>query len=255
MNKNILISPLAAILLATVALFTPHTGLRAQGTPGTAVANAKTRTGSVTYFVAPQSKYELDIFSKEAGEPTDFAGVEQRCAAAKHPMAFAMNGGKCTKSLKPLGLLIKGLVKYKDFVWPDNNIFFPVGPSALLAIDRDDHISIIPANKFKVADDLATYRLAIQSGTMLLTRGFMNPVITRAAGTQVCNGIGIRPNGDLVLAVADSKISLREFAVFFEEQGCNDAMMLDDGATCQWYLPGTPKKPGTFGEIIVVTKK
>lgn len=255
MNKNILISSLAAMLFAALALFTPATHLRAQGAPGAAVANAKTRTGSVTYFVAPQSKYELDIFSKEAGEPADFAGVEKQCAAAKHPMAFAINGGKCNKSLKPLGLLIKGLVKYKDFVWPDNNIFFPVGPSAVLAIDRDNGLHIFPANKFKVADDLATYRLAIQSGTTLLTRGFMNPVITRAAGTQVCNGIGIRPNGDLVLAVADSKISLREFAVFFEEQGCNDAMMLDDGAACQWYTPGTPKKNGTLGEIIVVTKK
>lgn len=246
---------LSAAVLVAATCFTAVTSLHAQGAPGAAVANAKTRTGSVTYFVAPQNKYELDIFSKEAGEPADFAGVEQRCAATKHSLAFAMNGAKCTKTLKPLGLFIKGLMKYKDFVWPDKNIFFTVGPSAVLAIDRDDRIYIIPADKFKVADDLATYRLAAQSGTILLTKGFMNPVITRAPGTQVCNGIGIRPNGDLVLAVADSKISLREFAVFFEEQGCNDAMMLDDGAACQWYTPGTPKKPGAFGEILVVTKK
>lgn len=249
MNKNKTFHFTATLLLAI--LLASSTGAFAQLT----VSNAKTRTGSVTYIVAPQSIYDIDIFSKEAEEPGDFAGVEQRCAAAKHPMVFAMNGGK-SKALKPLGLLIKGMNKYKDLVWPDDKVFFTIGPSAVFARMRDNGpYSITAANKFKVNDDLATFQLAVQSGAILLSKGFMNPVIVRATGTQVCNGIGIKPNGDFVLAIADSKISLREFAVFFQDQNCDNAMLLDEGDACKWYAPGSQKKPGTMGEVLVVTKK
>lgn len=250
MNKNKTNIRFSAILLLAILLASSGS-LSAQ----LAVSNAKTRTGSITYVVAPLAKYDVDIFSKEAEEPGDFAGVEQRCAAAKHPMVFAMNGGKC-KSLKPMGLLIKGMNKYKDFVWPDDKVFFAIGPSAIFARARDNGpYSIIAANKFKVNDDLAAYQLAVQSGAILLSKGFMNPVIVRATGSQVCNGIGIRSNGDFVLAISDTKITLRELALFFQEQNCSDAMLLDEGSACQWYTPGTPKKPGTFGEILVITKK
>jgi uncharacterized protein YigE (DUF2233 family) len=255
MNKNILKTYFVKITFAACMLGACIMG-RAQGVSEPFVKTAKTRTGSVTYVVMGRNGYDMDIFSKEAGEPYDFASVVQQCTGAKRQVVFAMNGAKCDKNLKPLGLLIKGLVEHKKFVWPDANVFSPVGPSAVFATERDKDVSyIIAADNFKAANALANYRLAIQSGTILISRNFLNKNIIRASGRQVYNGMGMRANGDMVFAVTNDKMDMREFALFFQEQDCRDAMLLDEGANCQWYAPGKEKKPGKMGEIIVVTKK
>jgi uncharacterized protein YigE (DUF2233 family) len=253
MNKNRLKFYFFRMALVAGVLFACSIG-HAQSVPGV-VTSAKTKSGSVTYVEMPRNGFDMDIFSKEAGEPYDFAGVVKRCADEKQQVIFAMNGAMCDKNLKPLGLLIKGLMKHKNFVWPDVNVFSPVEPSAVFAIDRSNVAHIIPGKSFKAADDLATYRLAIQSGTILISKGFLNRNITRAAGQQVCNGIGIKANGNIVFAITDNKMSLREFAIFFQDLHCGDAMLLDEGANCQWYAPGRPQQPGKLGEIVVVKKK
>jgi uncharacterized protein YigE (DUF2233 family) len=227
----------------------------AQPSPSGTVSSAKTKTGSVTYIIVPREGFDLDIFTKETGETGDFAGAVQRCADKKRQLVFAMNGAKCDKNLKPLGLLIKGLTKYKDFVRPDVNVFTSIGQSAVFAVDRNNIVSIIPAKNFKEANDLANYQLGVQSGTMLINKAFLNRDIIKVAEKQMYNGTGLKQNGDVVLAVTDDKMNLREFALFFEDMNCRDAMLLDAGASCQWYAPGRPKNPGKPGQIIVVTKK
>ena len=254
MNKHRLRFYFAGMALVAGILLGVCTGTYAQSTPNGFVRSAKTKSSSVTYVVIPRDGFDIDIFSKEAGEPSDFAGAVQRCAAAKQQVVFAMNGAKCDKNLKPLGLLIKGLTKYKDFA-PGINVFGAAEPGAVFAIDRSNGVSIIPGKHFKAANDLANYRLAIQSGITLISKAFMNPDITRAASRQVCNGIGVKANGDVIFAIADDKMSLHEFAVFFQDLNCRDAMLLDDGTNCQWYAPGSEKKPGKLGEILVVIKK
>lgn len=227
----------------------------AQGAPGDLVKTAKTKGGTITYVIMPRSGYDMDLFSKEAGEPYDFAAVIQRCAGEKKQVVFAMNGARCDKNLKPLGLLIKGLNKHRNLLWPDANMFGAVGPSAVFAIDRNDVRYIIPTDRFKPKDDLASYRLAIQSGTILISKSFLNRNITRAVGKKVYNGIGLKANGEMVFAVTNDEMSLHDFALFFQDLNCKDAMVLDEGANCQWYAPGMPKKPGKIGEVIVVERK
>ncbi len=255
MNKNSFKTQFAIVALVIGLLPGMHNSIFAQTAPPGTVSSAKTKSSSVTYISVPHDEFDIDIFSKESGETGDFAGAVQRCADKKQQLVFAMNGAKCDRNLKPLGLLIKGLTKYKDFVRPDNNVFTSIGQSAVFAIDRNNIANIIPAKNFKEANDLANYQLAVQSGTMLINKAFLNRDIIKVAEKQMFNGIGIKQNGDIVLAVTNEKMNLREFALFFEEMNCRDAMLLDAGANCQWYAPGKPKNPGKPGQILVVTKK
>jgi uncharacterized protein YigE (DUF2233 family) len=219
------------------------------------VKTVKTKSGSVTYIVIRAGEYDLDIFSKAIGEPTDFAGVAQRVSASKRQLVFAMNGAPCDKGMTPLGVLIKGDTKYHDFVPDEKHVFSGPGPGGVFVIDRQNGIHIVPAKGFKAADDLATYKLAIQAGTTLVSKGFLNPAITRAVSPEMVSGIGVTASGDIVLAIANDKISLHEFAVFFQQVNCRDALLLDQGAGCQWYVPGGAKKAAKMGEILTVTKK
>ena len=98
-------------------------------------------------------------------------------------------------------------------------------------------------------------RYATQSGPMLLINGNMHPKFTKGSKhIHIRNGVGILPNGNLLFAMSKDSINFYDFASYFAEQGCENALYLD-GAISKTYLPskGIEESTGKFGVIIAET--
>ena len=71
--------------------------------------------------------------------------------------------------------------------------------------------------------------------------------------TNIRNGIGILPNGKVVMAMSREKINFYDFASYFKKLGCKNALYLD-GLVSRTYCPSQNwlQTDGNFGVIIGV---
>ena len=87
---------------------------------------------------------------------------------------------------------------------------------------------------------------------MLVIDGEMHPKFNRnSSNKHIRNGVGILANGNLVFAISKEKINFYDFASYFQQKGCNDALYLD-GFVSRMYLPSRDWKQtdGNFAVII-----
>jgi len=158
------------------------------------------------------------------------------------------------KDLSPQGLYIEqGLLKapiirkqkgYGNFYLQPNGIFF---------LTKDRKAGVISTAQFEVQEDI---QYATQSGPMLVIDGAIHSKFKKGSShLHIRNGVGLLPNGDLLFAMSKEKINLFDFATFFKEQACKNALYLD-GFVSKTYLPAKnwEQLDGTFGVIIAETK-
>jgi len=164
---------------------------------------------------------------------------------------MVMNGGMYTTTQNPLGLYIENgkthrklnSVKkaYGNFYMQPNGIFYIQKDSAKVTQTVD----------FKLD---STITFATQSGPMLLINGEFHPKFMKGSkNLNIRNGVGILPDGNPIFAISTVPINLYDFASFFKENGCKNALYLD-GAISRAYIPskGLQDKGGKFGVMITV---
>ncbi|MEM6800753.1 MAG: phosphodiester glycosidase family protein [Bacteroidota bacterium] len=168
-------------------------------------------------------------------------------------LVFAMNGGMFKKDFSPQGLYIENgqilaaldtLTKgYGNFYLQPNGIFF---------INKQNEAAIHTTKDFSYTKDIAW---ATQSGPMLLIEGKMHPAFRKGfSNLHIRNGVGILPNGNLLFALSKEKINFYDFASFFKQNGCKNALYLD-GFVSRMYLPEKDWiEDGQFGVIIAEIK-
>ena len=73
---------------------------------------------------------------------------------------------------------------------------------------------------------------------------------------NIRNGVGILPNGNVLFAISKEKINFYDFAAFFQNKGCKNALYLD-GFVSRAYIPSKNwiQLDGRFGVLIGVIKK
>ena len=131
-----------------------------------------------------------------------------------------------------------------NFYLKPNGVFY-------LGTDRSAHI--VPTAAFR-PDGRVAY--ATQSGPMLVLDGQIHPAFRPgSANVQVRNGVGILPDGRVLLAMSRTKISFYDFAQYFRRAGCRQALYLD-GFVSRTYAPaaGWTQLDGDFGVIIGVSE-
>ena len=87
---------------------------------------------------------------------------------------------------------------------------------------------------------------------MLLINGEFHPALREDSDNlRIRNGVGILPDGKLIFAISKEKINFYNFAKFFKELGCQQALYLD-GFISKTYLPdqGLVDLGGTFVGMI-----
>ena len=168
-------------------------------------------------------------------------------------LLFAMNGGMYKEDNSPLGLYIengKTLARLNTASATGN---FYLKPNGVLYINNKKEAGICTTPNFNNNGNIA---YATQSGPMLVIDGQIHTAFK--AGSQnvnIRNGVGILKNNTLVFVMSTTAVNFYDFALYFKNLGCTNALYLD-GFVSRTYLPEKNwlQTDGNFGVIIGVTE-
>ena len=167
-------------------------------------------------------------------------------------LVFAMNAGMYKPGNTPLGLFIQ---EYRQLVPLDASFGsgnFYLKPNGVFYTTRDKKAFIQTTENFRSSTDI---QFATQSGPMLLINGKIHPSFKRGSkNLNIRNGVGMLPGGKVIFAMSVEEVNFYDFAKYFMDLGCIDALYLD-GLVSRTYLPERQwmQTDGDFGAIIGVT--
>ncbi len=188
----------------------------------------------------------------EEGRPFRSLGRLRKALAAKgQRLIFAMNGGMYKEGHLPRGLFIQNGKVLAPLDTASGAGNFYLKPNGVFCLTANGHAFICDTENFP-ADSAITY--ATQSGPLLLPGGRIHRAFTKgSANVQIRNGVGILPNGHALFAMSKQAINFFDFAEWFRQKGCRQALYLD-GFVSRTYLPGAgwEQTEGDFGVIIGV---
>ncbi len=167
-------------------------------------------------------------------------------------LKFAMNGGMYLKDRSPQGLYIENSIQIKklDTLSKAYGNFY-MQPNGVFYIDEQNQPGVCETPSYNGVK--AKY--ATQSGPMLVINGAIHHKFRLGSkNLNIRNGVGVLPNGNLIFAMSKAEINLYDFALFFKNKGCKNALYLD-GFVSRTYLPSkgyTDLNQGNFGVIIGV---
>lgn len=155
-------------------------------------------------------------------------------------LLLAMNGGMYHPDLSPVGLYVEDGKELKkasttngpgNFHLKPNGIFFVNGKQAGV-VETSRYLRLKPRARF-----------ATQSGPMLVINGRIHPKISkRGTSRKIRNGVGVRGQNVVVLAISNEPVTFHEFASLFrDELGCSNALFLD-GSVSSLYSPELNRK-------------
>ena len=168
-------------------------------------------------------------------------------------LVFAMNAGMYMEDNSPLGLFIHKGKTIRKLNKRSGKGNFYLKPNGVFYISKDGKAAIKTTESFSPKN----VQFATQSGPMLLVNGKINAQFTEGSSNiTVRNGVGLLPDGRVLFAISNTLINFYDFARFFREKGCKDALFLDGGIS-RMYLPekGFNGKDGNFGVIVGVAEK
>jgi len=200
-------------------------------------------------------KHDLKLYWKD-DKSENFGSIQNlRSWLDKHKrkLVFAMNAGMYKPDFSPQGLFIENQKRLTLLDTSSGNGNFYLKPNGVLYITVDNTAVICTTTDFK---DNGKIKYATQSGPMLLINGQIHSAF-KAGSTNlnIRNGVGIFPDNTLVFAMSKKEINFYDFATYFKNLGCKNALYLD-GLVSRTYLPekNWTQIDGTFGVIIGVTK-
>jgi uncharacterized protein YigE (DUF2233 family) len=101
-------------------------------------------------------------------------------------------------------------------------------PQGIFLLTKQGEPSIVPVSEFKLNKNI---NYATQSAPILIVKGKINPQLTHSPSRTLRNGVGILPNGKVVLISAKQPCTFQEFAGEFLRLGCVNALNLDGGVS------------------------
>jgi uncharacterized protein YigE (DUF2233 family) len=140
-------------------------------------------------------------------------------------LLFAMNGGMYNPDRAPVGLYVENgkVITEKDTSDGEGNFYMT--PNGIFHIDANNKAFVTTTDNY-TSNDAVTY--ATQSGPMLVIDSNIHPQFRKGSKhTNIRNGVGILPDGRVVMAMSKEKINFYDFAMYFKERGCKNALYLD----------------------------
>ncbi len=210
----------------------------------------------LSYIVNPK-KQELKFYWKnQYGENYfNFQNLKLTIEKESKELIFAMNGGMYTENLSPVGLFIEnGITHTKTDTVRDGYGNFYLQPNGIFYLTKENKPIICTTDIFIPSENI---KYATQSGPMLLIDGKIHSKFRKGSvNIRIRNGVGILPDGSLLFAMSTEEINFYDFASYFKQNGCKNALYLD-GSISKTYLPSKnwEQMDGNFGVIIGETKK
>lgn len=210
----------------------------------------------ISYTVDP-GKQTLGFFWKDKNGDNfeDFQRLKQALAQENKELVFAMNGGMFKQDLSPQGLYIEEgkILSETDTVQNAYGNFY-LQPNGVFYLTNDNQPAIVQTTGFVFSENI---RYATQSGPLLVIDGEIHPKFVKGSkNVHIRNGVGILPDGQLLFAMSKEKINFYDFASFFRQKGCKNALYLD-GFVSKTYLPAQnwEQLDGPLGVMIGETRR
>ena len=170
-------------------------------------------------------------------------------------LLFAMNGGMFDSDHAPVGWYVENGVELHPINRRQQGYGnFHLQPNGVFGVHADGH-AFVRSTEDTYPEEIVAY--ATQSGPMLVVDRAINGLFTPGSNNlYVRNGVGIRANGEVVFGISLRPINFHDFANWFIEQGCTDALYLD-GSVSKAYIPeaGVEQPDGDLGVLIAVTAR
>ena len=207
----------------------------------------------IVHVINPE-KQTLQLKDENNTNYFNFKKLKNTLNRQNKKLLFATNGGMFNKHYNPQGLYIEDgkLISETDFNTIQTGNFYLL-PNGVFYLTHHGNAVICKTESF-VMDKSIKY--ATQSGPMLVIDDKIHSKFTNGSkNLNIRNGVGVLPNGNLLFAMSKEKINFYDFANFFKEQGCKNALYLD-GFVSKTYLPSKnwTQLDGNFGVIIAETE-
>lgn len=207
----------------------------------------------LSYIVDPE-KQDLRLYWKsDSGEIFRSIGnLKKNIERKNRKLIFAMNGGMYQTDNSPLGLYIENSKTITRLNTRSGSGNFYLKPNGVFYITKDNKAGICTTAEFPKKKQV---KYATQSGPMLLIDGKYNTAFKEGSlNINIRNGVGILPDNRIIFAMTKWPVNFYDFAKFFKDQGCKNALYLD-GSISQTYLPekNWVQTGGDFGVIIGVS--
>lgn len=208
----------------------------------------------ISYIVNPK-KQDLKLYWK-GDSNTNFGSIQnliQWLDKHNRKLVFAMNAGMYKPDASPQGLYIESKKTLSPLDTSAGNGNFYLKPNGVFYLTANNTAAICSTVDFKDRDDI---KYATQSGPMLVINGQIHPSFKEGStNVNIRNGVGVLANGEVVFAMSKSPINFYNFAAYFKNMGCKNALYLD-GFVSRTYLPQKNwlQTDGNFGVIVGVTE-
>ncbi len=143
------------------------------------------------------------------------------------PVLLAMNAGMYHEDLTPVGLLVENGHERAPLNLADGEGNFFLKPNGVFLVGKSGRAAIMETNAYAAAKLDPAF--ATQSGPMLVIDGKLHPRFEdNGTSRYVRNGVGVRDENTVVLAISRSEVSLGSFARLFRDAlNCRNALFLD----------------------------
>lgn len=147
--------------------------------------------------------------------------------SAGRPVSLAMNAGMYHEDMSPVGLLVEDGRELSPLATGEGEGNFFLKPNGVFLIDGDGRAAVMETSVYAAAG--LGPRFATQSGPMLVIDGVLHPkFLPDGESRHIRNGVGVRADGTIVLAISLDPISLGSFARLFRDPlGCPNALFFD----------------------------
>jgi uncharacterized protein YigE (DUF2233 family) len=152
---------------------------------------------------------------------------DRAMSAKGAPVLLAMNAGMYHEGLGPVGLFVEEGRQETPLNTADAEGNFFLKPNGVFFVRRDGGAGILETGSYATARPDVAY--ATQSGPMLVINGQVHPRFEpNGTSRYIRNGVGVRADGIVVLAISRSEVSLGSFARLFRDLlACPNALFLD----------------------------
>ena len=208
----------------------------------------------LSYVVHPD-KQELCLYWKnDSGQLLrSLQALKLYASSQNKELLFAMNAGMYKTDNSPLGLYIENGKTITPLNTKSGDGNFYMKPNGIFYLTNTNKAVVCTTTDFKANSSI---KYATQSGPMLVINGKIHPEFKEGSSrVNIRNGVGILPDNSILFAISKKEINFYDFANFFKNKGCKNALYLD-GFVSRAYIPEKNwiQTDGNFGVMIGVTK-
>ena len=186
---------------------------------------------AVTYVVC-----EIDARTDSVGvfhagaDGKPFGSLEafdKAMAGEGRPVLLSMNGGMYHEDLSPVGLLVENGSEKSPLNVADGEGNFFLKPNGVFLVGKDGKAAVMETSAYAAAKPEMAF--ATQSGPMLVIDGEIHPRFEQNGTSRyIRNGVGVRDENTVILAISRSEVSFGSFARLFRDAlACRNALFLD----------------------------